>query len=115
MSKQRAEEGGSQPSVSRVTTSSVHVTVGPVVHLHDPPSHSTASQQAVVSVSHGDELHIPSASHSETAGAVTGEQLPPLLTSFDAHSVLDPLDAAFDMHSFTRSLLSYSSARSLSG
>ena len=75
------------------------------MHLHDPPSHSTASLQVVVSVSHGDEPHIPSASHSETAGVDTREQLPPLSTFFSAPSVIEPFTAAFDMHFFTRSLL----------
>ena len=34
--KKRTDEGGSQPSVSRAATSTIDVTVGPVVHLHDP-------------------------------------------------------------------------------
>lgn len=82
------------------------------VHLHAQTSHSTVSQQTIVSLSHGDIAHIPSTSRSEMVGVVIRETLPHLSPSFIAHRVLDPLDATSTMSSFTRTLFSASTALS---
>jgi len=114
-SKRRADEGFSHSSVTRVATSATEtpvagqgiedVTVDPSMHLHDPHNHSSASQQATVSVSHGVEPHRLSASYLETVDIETTKQLPPLSTSFYARRVLEPLTVALDVHSFSRTLL----------
>ncbi|KAI3748231.1 hypothetical protein L6452_11184 [Arctium lappa] len=81
------------------------------VHLHTPPSHSTISQQMVVSHSHGDLAHPLSGSHLEGADIETREQLPPFSTSLHARS-LEP----FVIHAIPRTQIPFSAiAGSLSG
>ncbi|KAI3696663.1 hypothetical protein L6452_29123 [Arctium lappa] len=80
-------------------------------HLHAPPSHSTISQQMVVSQTHGDFAHTLSGSHLEGADIETREQLPPFSPSLHARS-LDPLV----LHAIPRTQIPFSAiAGSLSG
>ncbi|KAJ9544292.1 hypothetical protein OSB04_023999 [Centaurea solstitialis] len=85
-----------------------------LAHLHTPPSHSTISQQMVVSVSHGDQAQLPPANQSESAGVEIREEPPRLSTSFRAPVVLEPLTETFQVIHLDMTLLGASSAR-LSG
>ncbi|KAI3735651.1 hypothetical protein L6452_15159 [Arctium lappa] len=79
--------------------------------LHAQPSHSTISQQMVVSHAHGDLAHTLSGSHLEGADIETREQLPPFSPSLHARS-LDP----FVIHAIPRSHIPFLAiAGSLSG
>ncbi|KAI3719094.1 hypothetical protein L6452_19984 [Arctium lappa] len=63
----------------------------PLMQLHTLASHSTASQQAVVSSSHGGLAQTLFAFHSEMAGIETRAQLPHSSTSLFAPSSLEPI------------------------
>src|SRR5581483_10138449 len=84
-------------------TVSDQVASSQLAHLHTPPSHSTISQQMVVSVSHGDVAQLPPATHLESAGVEIREDLPHLSTSLVAHRVVEPLPGTFSIPSIFRS------------
>ncbi|KAI3672787.1 hypothetical protein L6452_38887 [Arctium lappa] len=82
-----------------------------VAHLHAQPSHSTISQQMVVSHDHGDLAHTLSGSHLEGADIETREQMPPFSPSLHARSL-----APFVIHAIPRTQIPFSAiAGSLSG
>ncbi|KAI3772603.1 hypothetical protein L6452_03793 [Arctium lappa] len=72
-------------------------------HLHTPLSHSTISQQMVVSHSHGDLAHPLSGSHLEGADIDTRERLPPFSTSLYARSL-----ESFAIHAIPRTQIPFS-------
>ncbi|KAI3669581.1 hypothetical protein L6452_40830 [Arctium lappa] len=90
-----------QPTSTQVATTTIqsHVlrqdieeaVVDLAVQLHTPPSHSSISQQMVVSASHGDIAQQLPVSHLENSGIETREHQPPFSTSFGAQS-LEPFD-----------------------
>ena len=57
-------------------------TMDTAMHLHAPASHTAASQQAAISVSHGDLSHTLSKFYLEMVGINIIEHLPPSIDFF---------------------------------
>ncbi|KAJ9538026.1 hypothetical protein OSB04_030759 [Centaurea solstitialis] len=65
----------------------------PLMQCTTQLTHSTVSQQTVVSISHGDLPQLVSIPHLEVGGTDTVRQLPPPTTSLVHSSSLEPLDS----------------------